>query len=68
MTVSDLMREAVVTARPDESVGDVAKRMAEENVGSVVVEQDGRPAGIITDGDLTTRVLANGGTADGWSA
>lgn len=68
MTVSDLMRENVVTARPDESVGDVAERMEEENVGSVVVERDGKPAEIVTDRDLTTRVLANGGTADGWSA
>lgn len=68
MTVSDLMRENVVTARPDESVGDVAERMAEENVGSVVVERDGEPEGIVTDRDLATRVLANGGTADGWSA
>ncbi|MGZ0745820.1 MULTISPECIES: CBS domain-containing protein [unclassified Haloparvum] len=68
MTVSDLMREDVVTARPDESVGDVAKRMEKENVGSVVIERNGRPEGIVTDRDLTTRVLANGGTADGWSA
>lgn len=68
MTVSDLMRENVVTARPDESVGNVAERMEEENVGSVVVERDGKPEGIVTDRDLATRVLANGGTADGWSA
>lgn len=68
MTVSDLMREEVVTARPEESVGDIAERMETEKVGSVVVERDGRPEGIVTDRDLATRVLANGGSADGWSA
>ncbi|MFB6234670.1 MAG: CBS domain-containing protein [Halopenitus sp.] len=68
MTVSDLMRENVVTAPPDESVGDVAQRMEQENVGSVVIRRDGKPEGIVTDRDLATRVLANGGTADGWSA
>jgi len=60
MTVSDLMREEVVTASPDESVRTVAERMRDETVGSVVVVEDGRPTGIITDRDLATRIIAEG--------
>lgn len=58
MTVADLMRTEVVTARPNESARRVAKRMRDENVGSVVVQEDGRPVGIVTDRDLATRILA----------
>lgn len=60
MTVSDLMREDVVTASPDESAKTIAKRMRDETVGSVVVVEDDRPTGIVTDRDLTTRLIADG--------
>jgi CBS domain-containing protein len=68
MTVSDLMREDVVTAKPDEQVRRIARRMRDETVGSVVVEEDGRPIGIITDRDLTTRILAEGADPDSKTA
>lgn len=68
MTVSDIMRDEVVTARPDESIRDVARRMRDEQVGSVVVEEDGRPVGILTDRDLTTRLIAEGRDIDGQTA
>lgn len=60
MTVSDLMREDVVTASPDDPVRRLAERMRDENVGSVVVEENDRPIGIVTDRDLATRILAEG--------
>lgn len=68
MTVSDLMRKEVVTAAPDHSVNDVARRMRDENVGSVVIEEEGKPVGIVTDRDLATRVLADGHDPDGRTA
>ncbi|HET8569678.1 MAG TPA: DUF294 nucleotidyltransferase-like domain-containing protein [Candidatus Limnocylindria bacterium] len=43
------------------SIADVASRMAAADTASVViVDADGRPAGIITDSDLRRRVLALG--------
>jgi CBS domain-containing protein len=51
----------VVTVAPDASVCEVADRMAEAAVGTVVVVSDeGRAIGIITDRDLVLRVLAEG--------
>ncbi|NLZ29586.1 MAG: CBS domain-containing protein [Methanomicrobiales archaeon] len=59
-------REQVVAISPDTLAVDVAKIMAEKNVGSaIVVGTDGRPLGILTDRDLVIRVLtqnANPGT------
>lgn len=47
------MRDDVVTARPDESAGELARRMRDEGVRSVVVdEDDGTLAGIVALDDL----------------
>jgi CBS domain-containing protein len=64
------MREAehfhkeVATVRAEASVQQVAEQMAREAVGSVVVvDEQGRPLGIVTDRDLALRVVASGGRA-----
>jgi CBS domain-containing protein len=54
-----LLRRAPVTCRPDERVGDAARRMAAERVSSLLVI-GGDVLGIVTDRDLRTRVLAEG--------
>lgn len=60
MTVSDLMRADVVTADPDTPATELAIQMREHNVGSVVIEEDGRPTGIVTDRDLVVGPVADG--------
>jgi CBS domain-containing protein len=57
MPIEDLARSDAVTAAPDASVSELAATMAEENVGSVVITTDETPVGIVTDRDLTVRVL-----------
>jgi CBS domain-containing protein len=37
---------------------EIARLMAERNVGTVIVEEHGRPVGIVTDRDLVTRCIA----------
>jgi len=59
--ISEVMTGSVVTASPEASVREVAELMRERNVGSVVlVDDDGRPAGFVTDRDLTLSVVADG--------
>ena len=59
LRVEDIMTSPVVTVGMDESAYTVAKLMAENHVGSViVVDGSGIPRGIITEGDLISRVLA----------
>ena len=53
-------RPRVDTARADETVLAIADRMRQRNVGTmVVVDDESRPVGIVTDRDLVTRVLAD---------
>jgi CBS domain-containing protein len=64
MKAGELCSRVVVTALADESVVDAARRMAEHDVGAlVVVEEAGgqvRPIGVVTDRDLVTRALVRG--------
>ncbi|WP_433629377.1 CBS domain-containing protein [Halomicrococcus sp. NG-SE-24] len=57
MTVQDVARAGVVTAPRDKSAGNLATVMKEENVGSTIIEDDGKPVGIVTDRDLVMQVL-----------
>lgn len=53
MQVSELMKRDVVTAAPDESLKDVAKRLIEHGIsGMPVCEEDRRVAGVISEGDI----------------
>lgn len=58
MSVGRIATRVVATASRTESVLDVARRMEETNVGCVVVVEDGKPVGIVTDRDIVTRAVA----------
>jgi CBS domain-containing protein len=62
MPIEDLARSDVVTADPETSVADLATTMDGESVGSIVITNGDAPVGIVTDRDLTVRVL--GGELD----
>jgi CBS domain-containing protein len=63
MQIHEIMTTSVVTAPPDCPAHAVAALMRDHNVGSVVlVDDSGRPVGIVTDRDLAIDVLAE--TAD----
>ncbi|MBX0295684.1 CBS domain-containing protein [Haloarcula nitratireducens] len=57
MPIRDVARTSVKTAHREQSAGNLATIMKEEAVGSVVIEDDDRPVGIVTDRDLTLQVL-----------
>jgi len=59
--IKDVMHTNVLTCPPEETIVDVARRMTERGVGSMIVVDDiGVPVGILTDGDLRGKVLASG--------
>jgi CBS domain-containing protein len=60
MLIREVMTETVVTAPPDRTVREIAEMMRERNVGSVVLIEQQRPVGFLTDRDLTVSVLADG--------
>jgi CBS domain-containing protein len=57
MPVKDVARTDVMTANRDQSAGNLATVMREEGVGSVIIEDEGEPVGIVTDRDLVLKVL-----------
>jgi len=60
MQLEQIMTRGVVSADADAEIGEIARLMREQNVGSVVIrDPDGAPAAMITDRDLTVRVLAD---------
>ncbi len=59
MLVKDVMSSPVITVDETETVDKVAQYMDTHQLGCIIVtDKDGRPLGIITERDLTTRVLA----------
>jgi CBS domain-containing protein len=62
MRLGTLFTNKVITAGPRHSIGWVIGLMQQENVGTVVIVEDQRPVGIVTDRDL---VIALGMRAKG---
>ena len=60
MKLNDLFTRAVITAGPDEALAGIARRMQDHNVGTIVIVEDRRPVGIITDRDLALALGARG--------
>jgi CBS domain-containing protein len=60
MKLNDIFTWNVVSARPGDALSAVALKMQEHNVGTVVIVDDRRPVGIITDRDLALALGARG--------
>lgn len=60
-TIGDLSGMKVITAHQDVSIQDAARLMSRHRISSLVLlDNDGFPAGIITDRDLRDKVVARG--------
>lgn len=56
----EVMTRAVASVTPQTPVSQVATMMRDLNIGDILVVQDGKLRGIVTDRDLTVNVLTNG--------
>jgi CBS domain-containing protein len=56
--VREVMTPAPVSMAPTESVSAAARAMKEHGIGTVLVADDGQLRGMVTDRDITVRVLA----------
>lgn len=59
LSVNDIMTRWVATADPERSVREAATIMAKARTGSLIVINKGKPAGIVTEGDIS-RALSEG--------
>ena len=57
MSLERFCKEPVVTIQPRQSVHDAAVLMRDRHVGAVLVVDDDRPVGIVTDRDIVMRAV-----------
>lgn len=58
--VRDLMNKQPIRLEASASASDAARQMKRANIGAVIVEEDGRACGIVTDRDIVVRAIADG--------
>jgi len=63
-SLGELMKGAIVAVAPEDTLGEAAERMAEEDVGSAVVLDSGRLIGILTERDLLMAVAGRVHTSE----
>jgi CBS domain-containing protein len=68
MNVSDVMVKNPVKVGPDTSIREVARLMRDRSIASVIIVEDDKPLGIITERDLVRRVLASDADPDALKA
>ena len=61
MNVSEIMTKTPACCAPDTGLQEVAKMMVDNDCGCVpIVDESNMPVGVITDRDITCRVVAEG--------
>lgn len=59
-TVRDLISKPPIKVASTAPVQEAARLMRDGDVGAVIVEEDGKPYGIVTDRDIAIRAVAQG--------
>ena len=52
--VRDIMNSPVISASPSDTLRDIARKMKDEKIGSIVVMDNNKPLGIVTDWDIVS--------------
>lgn len=60
MRVKDIMTATVDSIQSTDSIANAARRMAEDDVGTLPILSDGKLVGIVTDRDIAVRGVAAG--------
>jgi CBS domain-containing protein len=55
--VRDIMNSPVISASTEASIKDIAIKMKEEKIGSIVIMDKEEPLGIVTDGDIVSNAV-----------
>lgn len=60
MSLLNMVEKKIVSCTSQSSIKDVANLMEKENVGSILVVENEKPIGIITDRDIVVRCIVKG--------
>jgi CBS domain-containing protein/gas vesicle protein len=58
-TANEVMTQSLATCSPDESIAHVAAIMRDRDIGNVLILEDGKLSGIVTDRDLAIHALTD---------
>ncbi len=58
--IADYMSTSLISVGPDATIFDTAQLLSEKQVGSALVKKDGEYIGIVTETDLSRKVLGKG--------
>jgi CBS domain-containing protein len=64
MRIGDVMRGEFITVAPEDTLGEVARKMVDKNMGAVIVKDYGRLIGILTERDMLKAMAARVHTSD----
>ncbi|WP_434568344.1 CBS domain-containing protein [Pseudomonas sp. Z3-8] len=64
MKINEIMSREVRTISPDTPLREVAQIMRQADIGALVINQNDRMAGMVTDRDLVIRAMAEGMNMD----
>ncbi|RCV63913.1 CBS domain-containing protein [Methanophagales archaeon] len=59
LEVGDVMTREVITEDEDTIVSKISKTMEESGIGGVVILKGGKPVGMVSDGDIASKVIMN---------
>jgi CBS domain-containing protein len=63
-SLRDVISREAVTVAPEATIQEAARLMRDLDSDTVVIEQDGTPIGLLTEGDLVDRVVATGASVE----
>ena len=63
-TLAEIVKPTFITVAPEDTLGEVAERMSERNVGAVVVKDFGRLIGILSERDMLRAMAARVHTSE----
>ena len=55
--VRDIMNSPVISASPQDTIKDIATKMKEERIGSIVIMENEKALGIVTDWDIVSNAV-----------
>ncbi len=64
MKVKEIMKKSIIKIFSDTTIVQAAKLMDKEDVGCVLIEEDDKLIGLVTEGDILRRIVAKGKNPD----
>jgi CBS domain-containing protein len=60
MSLRTLLKQKLIACTEDTSIQEVAEMMESDNIGAILVLDEGRPVGIVTDRDIVIKCVVRG--------